>query len=585
MSKKIIWKSLTTKNIGIFITIVVFCFYILPYIFLRDLAYIHVHDNLDSAFLSYHHLASSGYVFPFNTDVIFENIMNGLPIWCLPSCLFVVLLFYIFGSLAGYIINDVIVHIVSFIGMYLLLKEYFIRGIRSQYIVIALSLCFALVPFKSEYGISVSGQPLLLYAFLNILNKKQNIRDYIVIVFFPFYEYFSFAGIFIVCALSIISVADTIRKKKFNYHFLIWVIIFVILCCMAEYRLIYAGFFARDFVAHRVEMDLTTFRGMDFVSNIYETLHLIIRTQYHTGSFRTYAVILAFTTAIVFVWRKMRPKGILCWLPLAIVTICLISAFYRYWISSIGSGNYFIQLLKTFQVNRIYVLLPFLWFLLFGVSLREISKFKKYNYIIYSLLILHLALVGIENEEYKINLLQLKCKIFATKFEKRMEKWANFKGFFATNLFSEIKKYINSPSENYRVVSIGMHPSIAQYNGFYTLDSYQSIYPLEYKHKFRNIIAKELEKNRALKVYFDDWGSRCYVFAAELKDKCFLNCSKHNTYTIDNLEINTKALKELGGKYIISCVYINNFEKLNLTFEKYFEDESAYWKIYLYKVN
>jgi hypothetical protein len=94
-----------------------------------------------------------------------------------------------------------------------------------------------------------------------------------------------------------------------------------------------------------------------------------------------------------------------------------------------------------------------------------------------------------------------------------------------------------------------------------------------------------LEKNRALKVYFDDWGSRCYVFAAELKDKCFLNCSKHSTYTIKNLEINTKALKELGGKYIISCVYINNYEKLNLTFEKLFEDESAYWKIYLYKVN
>ena len=110
-----------------------------------------------------------------------------------------------------------------------------------------------------------------------------------------------------------------------------------------------------------------------------------------------------------------------------------------------------------------------------------------------------------------------------------------------------------------------MHPTIAQYNGFYTLDSYQNLYSLEYKNKFREIIADELEKNHRMKNYFDAWGSRCYVFVAELfgKGKCYLNCSKYETDSIDHFEIDTKALSALGGKYIFSAVPINNYEKLS----------------------
>ena len=68
------------------------------------------------------------------------------------------------------------------------------------------------------------------------------------------------------------------------------------------------------------------------------------------------------------------------------------------------------------------------------------------------------------------------------------------------------------PVEDYRVASIGIHPAIAQYNGFYTLDTYNNFYPLSYKHEFRKIIEKELEKNKKIRNYFDAWGGRCYFF-------------------------------------------------------------------------
>ncbi|MDQ0218917.1 hypothetical protein J2S21_002011 [Peribacillus cavernae] len=41
--------------------------------------------------------------------------------------------------------------------------------------------------------------------------------------------------------------------------------------------------------------------------------------------------------------------------------------------------------------------------------------------------------------------------------------------FYAEKLFQNIKEHIAQPQEDYRVVSIGIHPAIAQYNGFYTI--------------------------------------------------------------------------------------------------------------------
>ncbi|MBO5281674.1 MAG: hypothetical protein J6B43_00890, partial [Lachnospiraceae bacterium] len=61
-------------------------------------------------------------------------------------------------------------------------------------------------------------------------------------------------------------------------------------------------------------------------------------------------------------------------------------------------------------------------------------------------------------------------------------------------------------------MSLGITPAAALYNGFYCLDGYSNLYPLEYKHEFREIIARELEKSEGVRVYFDAWGNRCYLF-------------------------------------------------------------------------
>ena len=128
----------------------------------------------------------------------------------------------------------------------------------------------------------------------------------------------------------------------------------------------------------------------------------------------------------------------------------------------------------------------------------------------------------------------------------------------------------------------GFHPAIAQYNGFYTLDSYNNFYPLSYKHEFRKIIEKELEKNKTIRTYFDEWGGRCYLFTDELgKHYMFKKTSKKK---LNDVQFNLEPFKEMGGHISFSAVPIVNAKDNHLVLERVFSSKESIWKIYLYKV-
>jgi hypothetical protein len=162
----------------------------------------------------------------------------------------------------------------------------------------------------------------------------------------------------------------------------------------------------------------------------------------------------------------------------------------------------------------------------------------------------------------------------------------SFREFYSENLFRKIKEYIGKPQSTYRTLSLGLYPAIPQYNGFYTLDGYESNYPVEYKHKFREIIRNELEKSEVFREFFDEWGSQCYVFSHELEKEgdypyYFPKTSQKKLY---DLHINVKPLQEFGEVYVFSSLEIVNYKSNGLLFLKSFENVESPLKIYLYKV-
>ena len=69
-----------------------------------------------------------------------------------------------------------------------------------------------------------------------------------------------------------------------------------------------------------------------------------------------------------------------------------------------------------------------------------------------------------------INFFRYLLNSFVSVFNDEINyyKKPSVKEFFAEEQFKEIKEYINGQPEEYRVASIGIHPAIAQYNGFFT---------------------------------------------------------------------------------------------------------------------
>lgn len=259
---------------------------------------------------------------------------------------------------------------------------------------------------------------------------------------------------------------------------------------------------------------------------------------------------------------------------IAIVLLCLsISIFYGFWNSGIfNSLKENFTLLSAFNFARFHFLQPLLWYIIFALTLRIVYKNMKYGkYIVLILLLTQVGyLFSFEGEFHQAG------GIGSIRSEQM-----SYGDFYSPYLFQEIVTHIGEPQETYRVVSIGIHPSVSQYNGFYTLDSYQANYPLEYKHKFRNIIEVELDKDKVIRDYFDQWGSRCYVFTSETEKDYLI--TKDRSLAIQDLQFNTTAFKEMQGTYVLSAVEIENNEMNNLHFIRVFENSSSPWKVWLYE--
>ena len=161
------------------------------------------------------------------------------------------------------------------------------------------------------------------------------------------------------------------------------------------------------------------------------------------------------------------------------------------------------------------------------------------------------------------------------EFVRKQSTALTWDDFFCKAEFKEVSDFIKDEygleQSSYRVGSLGIEPSVALYNGFYTIDGYSNNYELSYKHRFRNVIAKELEKNDYNRVYFDNWGNRCYLLSSEYHGIRLMTKYEHAHY--DNLELNTSALKDLGCRFILSAGEIAEAEakgfKLCETFDSY----------------
>lgn len=538
-----------------------------PYLVMGKDAYMRIHDTLEGEWIWLHILNETNTAWDFEKETTIPQVMNGLIRSAFPTGLSVQMVFLtIFGTFWGYVINKLVVLLIGFVGMYLLLKDYFIKNQKYRYIAILCAALFMALPYFPVFGISITGQALLLWAFLNLRKNQQTILSFIIVLLFPFYSSIVWIAIPGLLALGLMLIYHLIKYKRIPYLYVLGMMGMAVMYIVVNYEMFESTMMDDAFVSHRSAYELYEYNQPSLSSSIVETLQFLGTLHYHIATFVALPILLAFVLSLKVKNYRRKPQFMLA----IILAICVFQGFYNLIEFSLGDRFAF---LSAFRLNRFSSMLPLFWILLFALSLAAMSDKRKLSVFILPIFFVQLFVALFGNDEV-LNNYRLMVGI---------HKFPSYNEYLAPQQFEEIAQYINEPKENYRVASLGLSPTIAQFNGFYTLDGLQSLYDLNYKQKFRRIFAGEIDKSKEIEAYFDGWGNRCYIFSSELGvEYPAYYISNNSPQTVQNLDFNAAAFSELGGKYLISAVEIKNAAQTGLTLEKIFNEEKEWRTIFLY---
>ncbi len=571
-----------------YLSVFIILIYFSPYLILREDAYVCPDaDNLDMIHL-FKVIAESGKMFAKNTEIIPNGLM-GIPRLFYPSEYFYMTwMFYFFKPFTVWVLNSILLSMIGYFSTFLLLKKHILKyfyskGMVSSFIADScfytniitsgVALYFALIPPWIYGGVSIVGQPLLLYVLLN-LRERNTIRDWLIALLFPFFSSFVFSNMFFFFFLGILFFFLMIKNKKIYYRVVIALFLLFLLSFIVEYRLFY------NEITHQIETQRNALLGGEIRNNIplwafiKETILIMLEnkffflTAFGPSYCRTDAIIIAgliFILSLYFVLKKQSHK--------AILSFGLLLCAYLIFTALTNSA-----LIKT----PIAWLIPSLKNTVAGLTIR----FHNLSQIVWVLLYMLVIILFIDNK-IKLNII-ICCFFINTVYQfvfiKKSEVSNNaflnnyincnkpsYKSYFDTKLFSEIDWFIQSnytlKKSEYKVGTISMNnflPSIPLYNRFMTIDGYYAVYPKSTYMLSKAILGQLFDKvvvnNRKVYIIPKDFSSDGKIVA---------------------LPLNYGELRKQNCKFLFSMVEIDTSVNA-IKFVKRFD--GLYWKVYLYEI-
>jgi hypothetical protein len=554
-------------------------------IWLGDDAFVRVHDNLDSSiiYMSIAHADPQG----ANPQARDLRLMNGAvsPSPLVGAFSVNTVLYRLFKPSTAYLVNELLVRLLGFIGAFLLsrLVAKKVSGVLDA----AFALVWSLSPIITFFGLSVAGQPLLLWAFLSLMGDRKDgkaLLPFAVVAIYPFWSDLILAGVFehavIAACFVYFFVADRPRAWKLLP---VWAV-FIVCSCISNLDLI-QKFLGGGFTAsHRAEFDvesISTSTAIHRVSRLLSGGHSHVMMGKNV--ILLYGVVGLVAATILRIGGKANRRVGFGWILLSsIALVGLVYGFYDW--KKLEFLQQGIPILRLFQFDRFYFLLPLACFLL-AFLVADLFAGSSRPLRLASSLLLAAALAGHFMEFSKKN-----DEIFTTLTRPPLQTSnigayprMTMAQYLSPELFAKIKEKIGLPLYEYRTLSLGLAPVIAYGNGMYCLDAYIADYPLSYKTAFRKVIGAELEANERWKKYFDRWGSRCYLFSSELKGFYY---GKGDARSISKVRISGDALKSIysGPVFVISAVEVQDPAASNLRLIEVFESEESPWRIHLYSI-
>ena len=557
--------------IGILITVVFF----LPYFVLGDGCIFEINDQLDESIMNY--MLPARHLWDGST--IYPEMLNGVNASGMqPSAVLFLPLYRLISARTAFLTQYIICFLLAFSGMYLLVKEI----TDSSILAMIAGGCFCVLPLYPVYGLSEFGIPLILYGALCLWKQKNVIWGLLITVVFGLTSHLVYTG-YVVLGFWVIALVYALAKKKKNQWFPIGFAVLFAIYVLVNRALIREILFGTgSYISHREEMVSSATPFFETFWNVFQN------SAQHAPSLHKYLIlpIVLFLILGAFCKKEETDRNIYKAAVINFLFLIAIALFYAFCHLSavVDWKNNATGFLHYFQIHRVYWLYPAAWYLEFAWAAAVPWRTKVPHTdarmqagklaVILICLLPTLQLLKVNSGMY-LNVNQINNGSDVTGY-------ISWESWFTEDLMQEIDDAIGRDKSTYRVAHLGISPAPSLMHGFYTVDGYSNNYPLEYKHRFREVIAAELEKNEEVRVYFDLWGNRCYLFNSITGN--YMQLKKGNTLVYEGLEFDMDALRELGCEYLFSGAEIGDAERLGLELVGYYETDDSYWGIWVYEL-
>ncbi len=365
-----------------------------------------VHDCLDG-YVPVLSVFCRSEVFLADSRAAFEPLLGGLPRNCLPSESNLYVLPYRFMSAFGaFVFCDFVVRVVALLGMALLLRRHLIPQ-APTFVLCGAALCFALLPFYPCVGLSVAGQPLLLYALLNLRNRDRACHNWLIVGLFPFLSSAVMIGFVLVALLGVAVLYEALRRRQATMNLLLGWGILTVGYALAEHRLCMQVFAASSFVSHRIEFAFH--HTLSLGAAIKSAIENFVYGDTQLESVQYPVVLLACLLALLAWLASQRHAAepsaaaessvagaaatchhevlslvVLC-LSCGIMSLCC--GLYDWTATGQAIAITGVKLLRAIQFQRIHWLHPLCWGLAFAYALALLSRKSRLGVLLAGLLI------------------------------------------------------------------------------------------------------------------------------------------------------------------------------------------------------
>ncbi|MCM1045129.1 MAG: DUF6044 family protein [Candidatus Gastranaerophilales bacterium] len=567
-------------------------FLVLPYLVLGSKCYIQINDQLDGEVLNYIYRAK----YLFSGENIIPEFMNGMNKAAMtPPAPIGVLFYKVLPPFAAFAAMHVFVVMVGYVGMYRLCRLF----TQSSLISFVAAGIFVYLPFYPVYGLSILGQPLLAWAVIKYCEKElslaQKIKYGLCILLYAVSSSLALAGFTWIALLFFVWLWSLWKKQKEvsrGVGISLLLLTAGFLLCNVELLGSLLGI-GESYVAHREEMVLAAIS--DWRTSFEE---IFLEGGAYGKSYNGMIVLLTAAVIVLYpvsqvigTFRRGEKTGIFQKIAGSVPYRMVAAGFVLALLVSVAAVLWRTPRLvdvrmqlggvcKSFQADRIYWILPLCWYTLLALDLFLLLKeWRKWWILRYGAAVAVLAALCFQVYENSTIYHNLRLMIFPDTYHLM-----NWDDYYAKDVYDQIDDFLGEDKSSYRTLSLGITPAAALYNGFYCLDGYSNYYSLDYKHEFREIIEKELAKAEEVRVYFDTWGNRCYLFNAETGN--YMMIPGYTTAVYENLELNTRKMYEMGGRYLFAAMPVQNAEEMGLALvrEEPFETADSYYRIWVYAI-